>query len=125
MFIPSSSVPSLSIPSVLVTPPYLVPSNVPVPEAVPILGRHALLVPDHERAWIETFQFSSDPWAHQPDFLDEDIDLDMSERKVWDMLKRYRLNLDVHLLVSSRDDIVLNPPLGYCTVYQDQIKTGV
>lgn len=48
MFVPSSSVPLLSISSVLVTLPYLVAPNVLVPEVVPILGRRTLVVLDHD-----------------------------------------------------------------------------
>lgn len=53
MFVPSSYVPSSSIPSASVISPYLVVSDAPAPEAVPIIGRCGLVVPDYDRGWIE------------------------------------------------------------------------
>lgn len=96
-----------------------------VPEVISITGRLALLIPSHEGGWIEPIQYSNDPRAHQPHYMADDIQSDMSERRVRSMGNQFRIPMEVHLLVPRKEYRVLNPPLGYCIVYHEQVRAGV
>lgn len=41
------------------------------------------------------------------------------------MGKQFRIAMEVHLLVPWKEDHVLNPTLGYCVIYREQVTDGV
>lgn len=75
------------------------------------------MFPGMEIGWIETVHFSRDPETKQPNVLANELPSSLLKRKVREMVKRYRIPSEVHLLVPRREDIVLKPPLGYCAAY--------